>query len=191
MKSKKIIAIIVACVLITSIVCFGSGYSVYVAQKDVKHAEAELLEAQENYQLEVYKSTKLQSELKKTKKELKTANEELDVANMTIADLKEQEYKLVYLGDFKITHYCDQRYDHICGGNGVTASGAKTEVGTTVAVDPSVIPYGTTIYIEGYGYRIAQDCGSAVNNNQIDVLVGTHDQALSMGTTSAGVWVLL
>lgn len=192
MKSKKIIAIIVACVLITSIVCFGSGYSVYVAQKDVKHAEAELLEAQENYQLEVYKSTKLQSKLNKTNKELKAANAELDAANVIIADLKDQKYKLVYLGDYKITHYCCERRKHICGGGtGLTATGTTVTAGRSIAVDPSVIPYGSQVYIAGYGWRTAEDCGSGVGGNHIDVAVQTHAQANSMGTKYKDVWMLV
>lgn len=116
---------------------------------------------------------------------------ELEEANQVIEDLKGSEYKLVYLGKFRLTHYCDERYNHLCGGNGVTASGTQTSVGRTVAVDPKKIPYGTKMYIEGYGWRTAEDCGSAVKNNQIDILVNTHEQALSLGTKTGGVWILV
>lgn len=190
--SKKIIAIIVACILTTSAVCIGGGYNIYVAQQDVKYAETELVKAQENYNLEVDKSTKLQSELTKTKKELKTANTELDAANVVITDLKDQEYKLVYLGDYKITHYCTEKRAHICGeGTGKTATGTWVTAGRSIAVDPSVIPYGTQVYIEGYGWRTAEDCGSAVGGNHIDVAVSSHDEANSMGTKYKDVWMLV
>lgn len=108
-----------------------------------------------------------------------------------IDNLKDSKYEFKYLGTYKITYYCDERTNHICGGSGVTASGAPTEVGTTIAVDPSVIPYGTEVYIEGIGHRTAQDRGGAVNNKHIDVLVQTHDEALTLGTTYKDVWVIV
>lgn len=192
MQSRKIIAIIAACVLITSVVCCGSGYGVYVAQKDVKYAEAELLKTQESYQLEVDKSTKLQNELTKTKKELKTTSADLDAANVIIADLKDQEYKLVYLGDYKITHYCTEKRAHICGtGTGKTATGTTVTAGRSIAVDPSVIPYGSQVYIAGYGWRTAEDCGAWVDGGHIDVAVSTHAEADSMGTKYKDVWMLV
>lgn len=117
---------------------------------------------------------------------------ELESANVTISELKNIGYKLVYLGNFKLTHYCNEQYEHICGnGDGITSTGSSTNVGTTIAVDPKVIPYGTKVYIEGYGWRVAEDCGGGVNQNHVDILVDTHAQALSMGTTHGGVWILV
>ena len=140
----------------------------------------------------------LQSRLEETEKLLDKQvnkniilNNELGIANQTIDDLKNSEYKLVYLGNFKYTYYCDERRPHICGGSGVTASGAPTKVGTTIGVDPSVIPLGTTVYMEGLGFRVAQDTGSAVGGKHIDVLVSTHSEALSQTKLSGGVWILV
>ena len=133
----------------------------------------------------------LQEKLDNTKKKLQTSQQELEVANQTITDLKGTEYKLVYLGNFKYTYYCDERRPHICGGSGITASGAPTKVGTTIGVDPSVIPLGTTVYMEGIGFRVAQDTGSAVGGKHIDVLVHTHSEALSKTKLSGGVWILV
>ena len=121
-------------------------------------------------------------------KELKA---ELKVTNKTIEELKSNEYKLVYLGNFKYTYYCDERRNHICGGSGRTASGAQTEVGTTIAVDKSVIPLGATVYIEGIGFRSAQDTGSAVKGKHVDILVKTHNEALSQTLVRGGVWLLV
>ena len=131
-------------------------------------------------------------ELNKSDEELKEYKNKLDIANKTIKDLKSDEYELIYMGEYKITHYCAGNYPHICGaGTGKTATGTKLTPGRTVAVDPNVIPYGSNIYIEGYGFRVAEDCGGAVKNNQIDVAVTTHDEASSLGVKSGGVWLLI
>lgn len=106
-------------------------------------------------------------------------------------NLKDSRCEFKYLGTYKITYYCDERTDHICGGTGVTASGVPTDVGTTIAVDPKIIPYGTEVYIEGVGHRIAQDCGGAVKDKHIDVLVQTHAEAMRLGTTYRDVWVIV
>ena len=118
--------------------------------------------------------------------------EEFDLANATIQDLKNQTPRLVYLGNFKLTHYCTEIYEHICGtGTGLTATGTQVTADRTIAVDPTVIPYGAQVYIEGYGWYIAEDCGGAVKGNHIDIAVSTHEQALSLGTTNGGVWILI
>lgn len=107
------------------------------------------------------------------------------IGYVEIIHLSETEYippKELKLGTFTITHYCNCSI--CCGiyaGLGLTASGAPTVAGTTIAVDPSVIPYGTKVIINGHTY-IAQDCGSAVNGNHIDVYCNTHEEALSRGT---------
>jgi 3D (Asp-Asp-Asp) domain-containing protein len=136
-------------------------------------------------QIETEKATKLNNDIT-------TIKEELGKAQATISNLKSDEYKFVYIGDYKVTHYCTEKFEHICGtGSGLTATGTNVIAGRTVAVDPRVIPYGTEMYIEGYGWRVAEDCGGAVNGNHIDIAVETHSRAMSMGTTSGGVWILV
>lgn len=123
--------------------------------------------------------------------ELNYKNEQLGDAIITINNLKNDEYELIYVGDFKITYYCDERYDHICGGNGVTASGKPTEVGVTAAADWSVLPKGSKIYIQNVGWREVQDIGGGVNGQHVDVLVHGHQEALNIGTSTEGVWLLV
>lgn len=50
-----------------------------------------------------------------------------------------------------------------------TASGAIVSEGRTIAVDPKVIPLGWWVYIEGIGFRRAEDTGGAVKGKIIDV----------------------
>lgn len=67
------------------------------------------------------------------------------------------------------------------GGSGKTASGAYAGKGH-VAVDPKVIPLGSIVFIEQYGYAICDDMGGAIEGHSIDVGVDTLDQAYSWGT---------
>ena len=118
---------------------------------------------------------------------LLTENEEL---KYVIDTFKTND--LVYMGEFNITHYCNEPYAHICGyGQRKTASGDDTVVGKTVAVDPKVIPYGTKLYIEDIGWRYAADRGSGINGNDIDVLVDYHDEANNLGTFKKNVWIIV
>ena len=116
---------------------------------------------------------------------------ELEQANQTLNDLKSEEYEFVYLGEYKLTYYCDERYSHICGGSGVTASGRPTTVGSTIGVNPKEIPYGSIVYIEGLGFRSADDTGSGIGNKHIDVLVAGHQEALSQTLLNSDVWMLV
>ena len=97
----------------------------------------------------------------------------------------------VSLGVCKLTAYCKENYPHICnnGDSNTTATGTVPTVGRTVAVDPSVIPYGSKVIIYGHTY-IAEDCGGAVKGNKIDILFETHQEALRFGVQYAEVFVI-
>lgn len=96
----------------------------------------------------------------------------------------------IYLGTFKITHYCACK--KCCGPNaqGITASGKRVEENKTIAVDPKVIELGSQVYIEGYGYMEAQDTGSAIKGNIIDVYVADHQEALNLGVVYKDVYLV-
>ncbi len=73
--------------------------------------------------------------------------------------------------------------------------GDKTYVGTLVrkgvaAVDPSVIPMGTKLWVEGYGYAVADDQGSAIKGNRIDLAFNDRQTALDYGIQKVKVYVL-
>ena len=80
-----------------------------------------------------------------------------------------------------------------CGSNakGITASGMKAQLGV-VAVDKRVIPLGTKLFVEGYGYCIAADTGGAIKGNKIDLCYNTHYSALNsgFGHTPVKVYIL-
>lgn len=97
-----------------------------------------------------------------------------------------EEPQLQDLGEFKLTAYCT--CEKCCGewADGITYSGTKATPGRTIAVDPDVIPLGSTVYINGTEY-IAEDIGGAIKENRIDVLFATHQEALAFGVQYANV----
>lgn len=82
-----------------------------------------------------------------------------------------------------------------CGKtDGITASGVKATPGVTVAVDPNVIPLGSDVLVD-YGdgiinYYRADDTGSAIKGNKLDLCVSSHQEAINLGVRTATVyWV--
>ncbi|HEX9746114.1 MAG TPA: 3D domain-containing protein [bacterium] len=73
--------------------------------------------------------------------------------------------------------------------DGFTATGHPAGHGVC-AVDPSVIPLGTQLWIEGYGYALACDTGGAIKGNRIDVCFDTHSEAISWGRRTVLVYIL-
>lgn len=70
-----------------------------------------------------------------------------------------------------------------------TYTGIKPHVGV-VAVDPSVIPLGTKLYVDGYGNAVAADIGSAIKGNRIDVFLETRAEAVKWGRRTVKVYIL-
>ena len=126
--------------------------------------------------------------------EYKTAHAPAETAVETaFAEVCEEvntEPELISLGEFKITYYCKENYPHICNNGDATktATGTTPTAGRTIAVDPSVIPYGTEVIINGHTY-VAEDCGGAIKDNRIDIVVDTHAEALQCGVDHYEVFV--
>ncbi len=70
-----------------------------------------------------------------------------------------------------------------------TASGLYPRVGL-VAVDPGVIPLGTMLYIEGYGYAVAADTGGAIKGHIIDVFFNTVKECVDWGRRPVQIYIL-
>jgi len=92
-----------------------------------------------------------------------------------------------------------ENYDIYCSvtaycGGGTTASGLqcirKPQGISTVAVDPNVIPLGTYMYIEGYGYAIAADIGGAIKGNKVDIYYDYEQECNNWGVKNVKVTIL-
>lgn len=97
---------------------------------------------------------------------------------------KKRKNKLVR---FKLTAYCP--CVECSGGYGRhTSTGARARSNHTIAVDPDVIPYGTSVEIDGKSY-VAEDCGGGVKGNHIDIFFDTHAEVETFGLRHKNVQI--
>ena len=71
---------------------------------------------------------------------------------------------------------------------GKTASGLPVGVGV-IAVDPTVIPLGTRVFVPGYGPAVAADVGSAIKGNIIDLWMPSTAQARAWGRRTVTITI--
>lgn len=91
------------------------------------------------------------------------------------------KYKQKFTGVRAVSYYF--------GGTPVGAYGLPCEYGT-VAVDKNLIPLGSLLYIEGYGYAIANDVGSAIKGKTVDLYMERLEQCVIWGARWTTVYVL-
>lgn len=81
-----------------------------------------------------------------------------------------------------------------CNGcSGITKTGINLKSNPdlkVIAVDPKVIKLGTKVYVEGYGYAVAGDTGSAIKGNKIDVFYPTKSEAFKWGRKNVKIKIL-
>lgn len=72
----------------------------------------------------------------------------------------------------------------------ITSTGTKPKWGT-IAVDPTVIPYGTKIYIPEFDMTFtAEDCGGAIKGNKIDIYMSSLTDAYNWGRQTIDIYIL-
>lgn len=111
----------------------------------------------------------------------------------------ESKTELIELGEFKTTAYCtcvtccgiwSQDHPSRVGTGYVqkTASGTVPTAGRTISVDPDIIPLGTVVVIDGHEY-VAEDTGSAVKGNIIDIYFASHEDAREYGVQNKTIYI--
>ncbi|HLU23199.1 MAG TPA: ubiquitin-like domain-containing protein [Bacillaceae bacterium] len=94
--------------------------------------------------------------------------------------------KEMYVEATAYTAYCN-------GCSGKTATGINLRSNPDVkviAVDPRIIPLGTKVWVEGYGYAVAGDVGGAIKGDKIDVFMPTKEQAFRFGRKKVKIRIL-
>lgn len=79
------------------------------------------------------------------------------------------------------------RYDEGCGD--YTATGEYLRRGI-IAVDPSIIPMGTRVFIPGYGVAVAADTGGAIRGNKIDLAFDSRSEAFAWGRRMVTMFII-
>lgn len=95
-------------------------------------------------------------------------------------------YKWLLVIPYQKTGKFSMRLKHV----GITSSGAMVRPGS-IAADTSIYPYGTVMYIPGYGYGIVEDTGGAIKGPHIDLYRPNHWFARQWGVKSKTVKVWL
>lgn len=94
--------------------------------------------------------------------------------------------KEIYVSSTAYTANCSG-----CSGRTATGLDLRANPGAKViAVDPSVIPLGTKVYVEGYGYAVAADTGGAIKGNKIDVFFSSKSEAYKWGRKTVKIKIL-
>lgn len=109
-------------------------------------------------------------------------NNETEVKNtgMKTSSVKKLSTSKKYVGKFKVYAY---------SGGGITASGTRTKANRTVAVDPSVIPLGTKIMINGKVY-VAEDTGGAIKGKKLDIYMPSEAACNRWGVRTCSVYII-
>lgn len=216
-KKKKIIVSISCAVLLFVSLLAGctkaaldlkraNNYIILLEQKEknneniIKEKESRINGQEKKINEQVNTISKQEKELKRLKDEKDKLSSQISKLNKDVSELKteltktndNQNIKKLSSKEFKnsssftITHYC--KCSKCCGewSDEPTASGKWPKEGRTIAVDPKVIPLGTKVNINGQEY-IAEDTGSAIKGNRIDVYCDNHSEALSKGKYTANV----
>ena len=114
---------------------------------------------------------------------------ETGVADDVVWECLEDEPKFQGKYKKKMTMHTTAYTPYDGGGQGHTALGNIAGKGHA-AVDPDVIPLGSLIFIEGYGYALADDIGGAIQGDIVDVGVETLEQAYQWGSRDVTVYVV-
>jgi 3D (Asp-Asp-Asp) domain-containing protein len=116
----------------------------------------------------------------------------IDSLQQELVGFKDRETKF-------LKHITNERYvataylpvDSLEGRHsGLTVTGTVAQAYVAVAVDPEVIPINSWIWIDGLGWRKAEDTGNAIKGKKIDLCVSTKEEAMEFGVRKIRIKIL-
>ena len=189
--------IVISFVLIVTMFSLALGIGVYAFNNTTttKAQTAEVTEIEPINAVQIQKSENTITRLATSPMDKAFAKTNADIkakikikkakAKKAKAKKAEMESKYKSLGTFNATAYCGCAA--CCGSaGGHTASGTTPTAGRTIATDPSVIPLGSKVLIDGKEY-IAEDTGGAIGGKRVDIFFSSHSAALQFGRRSVDV----
>lgn len=123
-------------------------------------------------------------------KQVKSRDEEIKNLEKKQQEIKQTETSAVpsrgETSNYKEFYVESTGYIALCqeGCSGITATGYNLKAhphAKVIAVDPKVIPLGSKVYVEGYGYAVALDTGGGIDDYEIDLHFPTESQANEWG----------
>ena len=199
MKVKTVFIFSFICMIIAILFSFFIVWNSFVLLAEVeKMAYSAEREIQKLYEIKEFAFSEAACDVAEEKSE--SIDREENVAAKTGDAPVVLENKKESLGEFKLTAYCS--CEKCCGewalnrpkdenGKDIVygSTGTALVAGTSIAVDPSVIPYGSQVEINGHTYT-AHDTGGAIKGNRIDVYFDNHQDALNFGVQRAEVFLI-
>ena len=149
---------------------------------------------EKHYEVILENGKEVSRELKKTDTVKDSVNKVVAVGTKVIQQPKQQIVSRGNQSSSKEFYVTSTAYTANCSGcSGTTKTGINLKANPNskvIAVDPSVIPLGTKVYVEGYGYAVAGDTGSAIRGNKIDVFFPDKSQAFRWGNKKVKIKIL-
>ncbi|MFE4040473.1 LysM peptidoglycan-binding domain-containing protein [Priestia sp. YIM B13489] len=167
------------------------------AQKEQQQAQAEQAQKeQQQAQAEQAQKEQQQAQAEQAQKEQQQAQAEQAQKEQQQAQAQQQQQpaESSQQASGKSMTVEATAYTANCAGcSGTTATGVDLKANPNqkvIAVDPSVIPLGSKVYVEGYGEAVAADTGGAIKGNRIDVFVPAEGDAQQFGRKSVKITVM-
>ena len=199
MKVKAVFNFLVICMIITILFSFFIVWNSFKLLAEVEKMTYSVeSEAQKLYEIKDFSLNEAVCDV--TEEKSGGVEQEKNIVAETDEALVILENKKESLGEFKLTAYCS--CEKCCGewalnrpkdenGKDIVygSTGTILVAGTSIATDPSVIPYGSQVEINGHIYT-AHDTGGAIQGNRIDVYFDSHQDALNFGVQYADIYLV-
>ena len=199
MKVKAVFIFLVICMIITILFSFFIVWNSFKLLAEVEKMTYSVeSEAQKLYEIKDFSLNEAVCDVTEEKSD--GVEQEKNIVAETDEALVILENKKESLGEFKLTAYCS--CEKCCGewalnrpkdenGKDIVygSTGTILVAGTSIATDPSVIPYGSQVEINGHIYT-AHDTGGAIQGNRIDVYFDSHQDALNFGVQYADIYLV-
>ena len=205
-RYKKVTKACTTTVVLSSVICGG-----VIVNDFVKNYQRTLLEnkklALENKELKEendvlkYVLHKANETIRQKNKLINDARKNISALNSTINKLKHDQS--VYLSgktyvvvkEMNVLASAYSQSDEEETADGITYIETRVRDNHTIAVDPRVIPLGSIVYIESDsplvgGFYVAEDIGSAIKGNRIDIFMSDKNKCFEFGKRSVKVTVL-
>ncbi|MED4028806.1 LysM peptidoglycan-binding domain-containing protein [Priestia megaterium] len=162
-------------------------------QEEQQQAQAEQAQ-KEQQQAQAEQAQKEQQQAQAEQAQAEQAQKEQQQAQAEQAQKEQQPAESSQQASGKSMTVEATAYTANCAGcSGTTATGVDLKANPNqkvIAVDPSVIPLGSKVYVEGYGEAVAADTGGAIKGNRIDVFVPAEGDAQQFGRKSVKITVM-